>query len=127
MYNWTDYVIHPLSTGVACAGVAATAAWKVYDVLVTNPLRVFYFKGAWWHNVPIAEVCFQMSGVEAKWWGATDEHMSECQNLAERNFESWDATVMTTLYFTGLSFVVVYMFCNCLIVRPIVNALKKSA
>lgn len=120
-----DKVTNPWNTTVACAGLATTAGWWIYNKLITNPLRTFYFVGPWWGNVPKPEICFRITNVEAKWWEANTDRMKECTALTEREFESWDATIMTTLYFTVLTFGILQMFCQCCVIKPIVHAIRR--
>lgn len=121
-----EKITHPLNTTAACAGVATTAGWWLYGKLITDPLRLFYFTGLWWHNAPRQEICFRLTNIEAKWWLTNPDRMSECMALTEREFESWDATVMTVLYFTVLTFGVLQCLCQCCVVKPIIRALHQE-
>jgi hypothetical protein len=49
----------------------------------------------------------------------------QCRQMLEREFESWDATIMTTLYFTALTFGVLQLFCQCCVIKPIIRALRR--
>lgn len=100
---------------------------NIYDFLITEPLRSFYFKGPWWKNIPVQEICSRLTGVEGAWWTASKERMDECGALVEREFVSWDTTISVILYFAFLSFIIVYLVCYCVIVRPIVNAINKKS
>lgn len=124
MSNSTTWFSRAGAVTAACGTTAAAVGWWVYTQLVTNPLRCFYFKGAWWGNVPLSEVCFRITNVESKWWSATSERMDECRQLTEREFESWDATIMTSLYFTALTFGVLQLTCHCCFIRPLVRAIR---
>lgn len=75
-----------------------------YDFLITKPLRIFYFEGPVWKSQPSEEICFQMTGVESKFWS---NNMRQCQVEMERHFRSWDRTVLTVMYFSILTFVVI--------------------
>lgn len=96
-----------------------------YDKLITEPLRLFYFVGPWWGNAPTTEICYELTGVKASWWAENDDRMAECAALLERHFVSWDVTIMTVLYVTTLTFLLVNLMCSCLVVRPIVRAIEK--
>lgn len=119
MQNTTSDVLRAAAAPVI--GIFLT----LYHILVTEPLRKFYFVGPWWGNIPDTEICARMTGVDAAWWAATADRMAECDTLLERQFESWDATIMIALYFAILSFFFFNLLCNCFIVRPIVKSLEK--
>lgn len=120
----TTWISRATAVTAACGTTAAAVGWYIYNQLVTNPLRCFYFKGWVWGNVPLSEVCFRITNVESKWWSATQERMDECRLLTEREFESWDATVMTSLYFTALTFGVLQLTCHCCFIRPLLRAVR---
>lgn len=120
---------NPWNTTAACAGLATSAGWWIYNRLITDPLRTFYFKGWWWHNMPQANICAMMMGnkpeFSAELYDSCDLMREKCRIMVEREFESWDATIMTTLYFTVLTFGVLQMVCHCFVVKPIIYALRR--
>jgi hypothetical protein len=92
----------------------------IYDLLVTRQLRQFYFGGytfRWglggWGNQSPAEICFQMTGVEARFWSDSPESIARCALEMERHFRCWDTTAMSFIYFTVMSFAVVKLLCIC--------------
>lgn len=116
------------NTSTAIGAVAAAAGWWVFDQLITYPLRSFYFKGPWWHNIPQSDICARLMGNKPEFpadlYNSSDYMREKCGALIEREFESWSTTIMVTLHFTILTFVVMQLMCHCLIVRPIVNAIR---
>lgn len=104
---------------MACLGAATAAGYGVYNVLIRNPLRIFYFVGPIWRNAPPAEICYELTGVKAAWWEENQDRIEQCIELLERRFSSFDATVMTTAYFTVMTFVVMQLLCRCCFVRPL--------
>ena len=121
-----EKIAHPVNTTIACAGVASSIGLWAYHKLITDPLRTFYFVGAYWRNAPKPEICFRLTNVDSSWWSSTSDRMDQCIALTEREFESFDATLMTTLYFTVLTFVILHLFCNCCVVNPIVRAIRRE-
>jgi hypothetical protein len=105
---------------------AVNAIWWIYDKMITEPMRIFYFVGPWWGNAPKPEICYEITGIESKWWESTSTNMEECGKLVEKSFESWNAGVMTTLYFTALTFTVLQFFCTCCVVKPIIRAVRQQ-
>ena len=128
--NWrnitSDWYCSTVGFVNATGSLGVLAAWGVYDFFITKPLRVFYLKGPWWQNIPHSEICSHLTGSKAAWYEACEDRMTECHRLIEQNFESWDATVMTVLYFCTLTFILGSCFCHCLYVRPILRAIKEK-
>lgn len=114
-----------VNTASVCGAAAAGAGWWLYGQMISAPLRCFYFKGPWWGNVPIPEICFRMTKIEARFWNSSDAARLECNALTERQFEMWDSTVMVVLYFTALTWFVLYGTCYCCVVKPVVRYLDK--
>lgn len=112
------------TTTVACATAAVGVGWWLYEKTITNPLRVLYFNGFIWGNMPEDEICHSLTGVPAVWWSGDPEHMEKCIELLERKFHSWDVSVMSCMYFTLLLFVVLHVLCTCFCIRPIARALQ---
>lgn len=108
----------------ACAAAATGLGWWVYEKVITNPLRIFYFVGPIWKNAPPDEICHSITGVPASWWIETRDRQQACSDLLERRFNSFDKGVMTTVYFAFLSFVLLQVMFTCCCVRPIAKALK---
>lgn len=119
-----DYVSTIKSATVACMSAAAAAGFWVYQKLVTDPLRIFYFVGPVWSNAPPAEICYDLTGVKAAWWEESPDRAQQCMNLLNRKFGSFDATVMTTLYFTIVTFILMQTICRCFFIRPIIRELR---
>lgn len=124
----TTWAKSAVNTTTACGAISAAAGWWVYDQLITHPLRSFYLKGPWWHNVPEPFICAHMQGdkpeFSASYYNSTDYLRGQCTAMIDREFESWEATIMGTLYFTALTFGVLQLMCHCCIVRPIINAVR---
>lgn len=97
----------------------------MYDLIITRQLRIFYFVGPWWHNAPLSEICHDLTGVESKWWEASEDRMLECKQLTEREFTSWNATITTVLYFAILGFLIVSLILQCCVVRPIIKSINR--
>jgi hypothetical protein len=94
-------------------GHVCNAVGTVYSVLITQPLRTFYFEGPFWHNQAPEEICYEMTGVEARHWTSTPENVMQCAAEMERRFHSWDRTAMTVLYFTFLTLVTIKLSRLC--------------
>ena len=86
---------------------------SIYDLLVTKPLRNLYFSGPVWKNQRPEEICFQMTGVSANHWLATEDNMMTCLMELERGFKTWDTTVITSLYFFVMIMVIGRVVCCC--------------
>ena len=94
------------------ADAVTAVANAVYDVILTRPLRRLYFVGPVWHNIPAEEICFTVTHVPAKHWTSSPENMAACQHELDKLFDSWDTTVVTSLYFALLAFLVIKIaFC----------------
>ena len=87
--------------------------WLMYEIMITKPLRAFYFEGPIWQNQSPEEICFGMTGVPAKHWTLTEQNQLQCQIEMDRRFHSWERTTMTVVYFTMLSFTVLFMMFSC--------------
>jgi hypothetical protein len=96
----------------------SSAVWFTYDILVTRPLRAFYFEGPIWRSQPPEEICYEMTGVEARHWTSSPDNIARCQMEMDRRFQSWDRTAMTIMHFALLTFVVVKLVCCCACSRP---------
>ena len=132
MNNITDVVASwsksVANTTTACGAIAIAAGWWVYDQLITHPLRSFYFKGPWWHNIPQSDICARMMGNKPEFpaalYNSSDYMREQCTAMVEREFESWNTTIIVSLYFTVLTFGVLQLLCHCCIVRPIIKAIR---
>lgn len=98
-------------------GAVVWMLWLVYEWTVTRPLRSFYFEGPIWHNQPPEEICYGMTGVEARHWTSSDENAIQCAIEMERRFHSWDRTLMTVIYFTMLTVILLRVACCCVFGR----------
>lgn len=103
------------------ASLGASAGYWSFDKLITTPLRIFYFVGPVWKNAPHSEICYMLTGVTADRWTKDSVHAMECQELLERRFASWDATILTSAYFAVLTFTALQLMCRCCFVRPIIR------
>lgn len=115
------------STTTACLAAGLGCGLWLYDKLITNPLRIFYFVGPVWGNIPVEEVCAQLTKKSAQWWLATDDRLQGCKELAEERFHSWDAGVMTSIYFALLTFAVLQVTCNCCFFKPLLRELRRTS
>lgn len=113
------------ATTVACATTAVGVGWWIYEKTITNPLRILYFVGPVWKNAPPDEICHSLTGVPSSWWAENTERQQACADLLERKFHSFDAGVMTTVYFTFLTFVLLQIMCTCCCIRPLVRAVRR--
>lgn len=114
-------------TTTACAAAALGLGLWVYDKMITEPLRIFYFVGPVWGAIPNEEICAQLTGKTAAWWLATPDRMQGCRELTEQRFHSWDAGIMTSFYFAVLAFAVLQVTCNCCFVKPILREIRRVA
>lgn len=112
-------------TTAACATAAVGVGVWVYEKTITNPLRILYFVGPVWKNAPPDEICHSLTGVPSSWWSENSDHAMACQELLERRFHSFDAGVMTTVYFTFLTFVILQLLCTCCCIRPMARELRR--
>jgi len=109
----------------ACATAGSVAFFWVYNRLITDPLRLFYFL-SWWRNVSPDQICSKLTMVSAEWWKATPDRMAECQALLEREFISWEATVLIAVYFGLMAALVTWLLLRCCVINPIVRAIDHS-
>ncbi|MDR3541652.1 MAG: hypothetical protein P4L69_11910 [Desulfosporosinus sp.] len=111
---------------VVCATAAVGVGLWLYEKTITNPLRVLYFVGPVWGNAPPEEICHSLTGVPAAWWMESVERQQACADLLERRFHSFDAGVMTCVYFTFLTFVILQLTFTCCCIRPLARALRRN-
>ena len=111
-------------TTVACATAAVGVGLWIYEKTITNPLRILYFIGPVWKNAPPDEICHSITGVPSVWWMENLDRQQACADLLERKFHSFDAGVITCVYFTFLTFVVLQLLCTCCCIRPIARAIR---
>ena len=123
--NFTAIGKSIVNTGTVCGAAAAGIGWWFYNLLISSPLRCFYFKGIWWGNIPISEICFRMTKSPASFWNGSDVARAECKALTEQQFEMWDSTVMVVLYMTALTWLVLYGTCYCCVVKPAVYYIER--
>jgi hypothetical protein len=112
-------------TTVACATTAVGVGLWIYEKTITNPLRILYFVGPVWKNAPPDEICHSLTGVPSAWWVENLDRQQACADLLERKFSSFDASVMVTVYFTFLTFVVLQLLCTCCCIRPLARAIRR--
>lgn len=111
---------------LACAGAASVAGMWLYGQLISNPLRVMYFKGYWgWGNIPIHEICNRIAANPngASFW-ARPGNLDECREMLEMKFESYESTAYVVIWFTVLTFAVLQLLCQCCLIRPLVRGLS---
>lgn len=127
----TTWVSRATAVTAFCGTTAAAAGWWVYSQVITNPLHTFYRKGALglgWANIPQADICARMMGnkpeFSAAFYDSCDYMRDQCRLMIEREFESKDATIMTALYFTALTFGVLQLTCHCCFIRPLLRAVR---
>lgn len=135
MNNATQIAVIPATKGVistvtkttaVCATAAVGAGLWLYEKTITNPLRILYFVGPVWKNAPPDEICHSITGVPAAWWAESGDHASACAELLDRKFHSFDASVMVTVYFTVLTFVVLQLVCTCCCIKPLAREIKRA-
>jgi hypothetical protein len=112
------------NTTTACLATALGCGLWVYDKMITEPLRIFYFVGPVWGAIPKEDICAQITRVPASRWLSSPEMMKDCEELTEHRFHSWDAGLMTSVYFFVLTFVVLQFTCNCCFLRPLLRELR---
>lgn len=123
------WVSRATASTAACGAVAAAIGWWLYSKLITNPLHIFYSKSViGWGNIPQHHICARMMGNKPEFspalYDSCDYMREQCRLMIEREFESWDATIMVVLYATVLSFIVLQLLCHCCLIRPLVNAFR---
>lgn len=112
------------ATTIACATTAVGVGLWIYEKTITNPLRILYFVGPVWKNAPPEEICHSLTGVPSAWWAENLDRQQACSDLLERKFHSFDAGVMTTVYFAFLTFVLLQFACTCCCIRPLARAIR---
>jgi hypothetical protein len=103
--------------GLAIVESAKRGFEAIYSLLITRPLRKLYFEGPVWKNQLPEEICFQMTGVSATHWAASEENMRTCYLEMEKRFRTWDTTVMSSIYFLVLAMVITRIVCCCSLPR----------
>lgn len=119
IYNATAPVLN--TTFIASKTVARSA----FDFFITEPLRIFYFVGPIWGNLEPTQICFELTQVDSAWWNATADRRQECDNLLAKRYGSFQATVLCTIYFIVVLYIVVYFTMRCCFLRPLVRELKE--
>lgn len=94
----------------------------IWNLVITKPLRLFYFMGPIWRNKPYYDICAQMTGVKSTDW---IKNPDACFEKLEQDFVSWDITVLTVSYFLVLYFIVAYTLWNCFFIGKITKWLSK--
>lgn len=107
-----------------CATTGSFAFFWLYNRLIVDPLRLFWLL-SWWRNFPAEEICSKLTSVPAAWWSALPDRMDECRVLLDREFLSWEATVLISLYFSLLVVAATWLLMRCCIVNPLVRALER--
>jgi hypothetical protein len=115
-----DNVTHLLG-GIPGASGAYAFFW-LYNRLIADPLRVLYFF-SWWSNIPDQEICGRLTSVPGTWWAQSPDRMLECSALLERNFMSWEATVLVCLYFAVLVTGTTWLLLRLCLINPLVRAI----
>jgi len=86
---------------------------SIFDLLITEPLRAFYFNGPIWWNLSNEQVCFELTGVDGSWWKQTPDRYSQCESLLHTRFTSFEVTILCLLYFIAMGSLVAYIVCRC--------------
>ena len=102
-------------TSTSITAFVGVLVW-LYNLLVINPLWIFYFVGMYGNRDP-AEVCYEKTGrfscLSPAYWVETQEHMETCEKILKQDFTSWSALLCTIVYFTLLTYVVIQLIFNC--------------
>jgi hypothetical protein len=100
-----------------------TAAWMgskslmLFNLAIVMPLKVLYFE-AIHGGVASAEICARNSPhTEAMFWDGSDAARLACQQIVDRMFRSFEVTVIMSVYFGVLVFVLMRCLLWCLGVR----------
>lgn len=78
---------------------------SVYDLLIVQPLRKFYFYGpgtsqfGLWGGMGPSEMCQSLSPLSISFW---QTHSDECNMLLETKFYSFRVTIELIIYFSLL-------------------------
>lgn len=107
--------------------LAVFAALWLYGKLVLEPLRIFYFMGPVLENRNPEDICAQISKITASEFTGTEAGREMCRNLLERRFESYNATVITVLYFAILAIAVIYALRRCFFLPDVWRAARGCA
>ena len=94
-------------------------------LFILEPLKLFYFVGPIWNNIPKEDICSQCTSIDASWWTKSQENMDECIYILERNFTSFATTVFTLCYFGVSTILTIYLLCHCCFVNPIIKEIRK--
>ena len=101
-----------------------TLGW-IYYHLVTLPLHTFYFIGPVWGNLEPSQICFELTEVDSAWWNATADRRQECASLLAKHYGSFEATVLCSVYFAIVLYLIFYFVFRCCFVRPFVSEARK--
>lgn len=82
------------------------AAHAVYQVLVREPLRLFYFQVMYDGKSP-EDICAEDSAYPASFYTSSPENMAACQRRLDSLFKSWDVAMLTLVHFSLLAFVTI--------------------
>jgi hypothetical protein len=100
--------------------VAVAAFLCIYRNLVVTPLRIYYYIGPVWKNKAPEDICAEMNpGISSKGFVRNEHTMALCKESLDRQFTSWNAEVITIIYFAMLAITVMYLIYHCFFIKPI--------
>jgi len=74
----------------------------LYNYLFVSPIRKLYFFGpaylnfGFWEGQPHAEICARLTAYSATFW---EKHGSDCSEMIEKKFLSFQSSLEVSLYF----------------------------
>lgn len=101
------------------------AFFWLYNRLIKDPLKVLYVY-SWWRNISPIDICSRLTAVPAKWWSAAPDRIEECTALLDREFLSFEATILVCLYFGLIVALFTWLLMRCCVINPLVNAIDQT-
>jgi hypothetical protein len=97
--------------------------YSFYEVVVVNPLKYFYLKGPSflfaWNGIPSTDICAQLTKVPAIHWSSSSSNQNECNQLIDREFQSYLVLFQTAMYFYFIA-QIFYVICFKMILDRLV-------
>lgn len=94
---WTVDVLK--SAFVYLGKQAGVSAYFLFNLLVIMPLHAFYFETIQ-GGLPSHEICARITkATEARFWQETAANVQHCQEILDRQFRSFEVTVLMSIYF----------------------------
>lgn len=96
----------------------------IWNALFVLPLRTLYLQGPYmngwgfWQGMSYADICAQLSGLDAIFWRQSIEHEQGCELLIERKFQAMLTGTYAVVYFIIIAYVSIYGICCCCYVLP---------